>query len=117
MKSYFRDLSISDSRLRFKIAAKMTPRVATNFKNDAKFKASGWLCVGCPPLPKSHGNQSQQSSSSPLLPELDTQEHIRVCVAYSDLRDGLDLESDKDIVTYFRHLIERRIKNEERDNN
>ena len=115
MKSYFNELSISDSRLRFKIAAKMTPRVACNFKNDPRFKLAGWLCVGCPqartsPLP---ATADLSAHSPPSPPQLDTQQHITTCPGYADLREGLDLQTDRDLVKYFRQVIERRIADEE----
>ena len=114
LKPYFKELRISESRLRFKIAAKMTQRVASNFKNDAKFRQAGWLCVGCPPLILPAASPTQLLP--PSLPHIDTEEHIILCDGYSDLREGLDLQTDRDLVTYFRQVIERRLSNEEKNN-
>ena len=37
---------------------------------------------------------------------IETQSHILYCEAYSALREGKSLSSDKDIVVYFRKVIE-----------
>ena len=41
---------------------------------------------------------------------IETQSHILYCEAYSALREGKSLSSDKDIVEYFRKVIEIRDK-------
>ncbi len=38
----------------------------------------------------------------------DTEEHIKVCPSYEDLRVGRDLSEDVDLVAYFTEVIERR---------
>ena len=39
----------------------------------------------------------------------DTQSHVMVCAGYSDLREGKDLKTDKDLVKYFQMVIKKRI--------
>ena len=41
---------------------------------------------------------------------IDSQTHIVHCVSYKHLREGKDLEEDKDLVKYFRDVIALREK-------
>ena len=43
---------------------------------------------------------------------LDTQEHIMSCPGYSDLREGKNLLSDADLVSYFQQVLQRRSQEE-----
>ena len=70
-----------------------------NLKNDPQFKANMWTCLGC-------DNRSDDSSN---LGCPNTQAHVLQCRGYSDLRDGKNLESDKDLVEYFAAVIRRRM--------
>ena len=87
-KSYLREMSTVDARLKFSLRSRMTRTVQTNFKGDPKFSKNRWLCVEC-------GN-------------IDTQEHIMECHKYSDLRLGMNLKNDDDLVKYFRKVISLR---------
>ena len=40
--------------------------------------------------------------------EVDYQAHSMTCPAYDDLREGLDMEKDQDLVSYFRMIMKRR---------
>ena len=91
LKDYMSSLNLHSARLRFKIRAKMTPTIQMNFKSDKAFKANNWICLGC-------------DSSN-----LDTQAHVLICSGYTDLRDGKNLEIDKDLVDYFSAVIRRRM--------
>ena len=101
VQPYFKTLSVKASRFKFKLVSRMTPRVANNFKNDKRFKAIGWACVGC-------------LSNGPITGQLplDTEEHILLCGSYADLRENKSMDSDQDIITYFQQVIERREKDE-----
>ena len=68
----------------------MARTVQTNFKGDPSYKSNEWKCNVCQVL--------------------DTQEHIMWCPAYSSLRNGKDLKKDKDLVDYFRKVINIRNK-------
>ena len=63
-----------------------------NFKKDPRFTRNGWKCVDCD------------------VP--DTQDHIIRCQSYKDIRAGKDLNSDKDLVDYFRAVIKTREQTE-----
>ena len=90
-KPYLTALNLADSRLKFALRTKMARTVQANFKGDPIYKSNEWKCHDCKVL--------------------DTQEHIVRCPAYTSLRNGKDLESDKDLVDYFRKVIEIRNKN------
>ena len=89
-KDYLKSLHLSDARLRFSLRSKMARTVQMNFKGDPKFKKNSWQCKDCE------------------IP--DTQEHILRCPTYEHLRIGKDLNFDKDLVGYFRTIIDIRVK-------
>ena len=88
MKSYLKDMNIADARLKFAIRSKMTKSVMMNFKGVSEYEKKGWKCDTCG--------------------ELDTQEHITMCPAFKELRADKVLNNDKDIVEYFRQVIQIR---------
>ena len=97
LKMYFKTLNVPDSRMRFKIASFMVPTIRMNFKSNKRFAAESWSCSGC------------RDPRDPVrLGVKDTQEHVMRCEAYSDLRVDKDVESDYDLVHYFRQVIARR---------
>ena len=87
-KDYFKTLNLPDARLKFALRTKMTRTVQMNFKGDPRFSKNGWKCLEC---------------DTP-----DTQDHIVRCRSYKDIRIGKDLNSDKDLVDYFREVIKMR---------
>ena len=98
---YFRTLTVSQSRLRFRLHARMTPRVAMCFKSDRRFMEMGYQCLGC------------REAGEPVSQETrDTEEHIARCIYYADLREDLDLDSDVGLVTYFQRVISKRADTE-----
>ena len=40
--------------------------------------------------------------------EVDYQAHSMECPSYDDLREGLDMDKDQDLVTFFRKVMDRR---------
>ena len=106
MKSYFKTLNIQQSRLQFKINSKMTPKIASNFHRDPKYREINYLCVGC-----SVGGGSESVSEEQNL-NLDSEDHVVRCFAYSDLRQNLDLDVQTDLLTFFQLVIDRRIAEE-----
>ena len=89
-KPYLKNLNLADARLRFALRTRMTMTVQANYKGDQTFKSNGWKCQECQVL--------------------DTQEHVVRCPIYISLRNGKDLSSDRDIVEYFRRVIDIRKK-------
>jgi hypothetical protein len=41
---------------------------------------------------------------------VESQPHVLQCAVYEDLREGLDLEKDRDMISYFREVLKRRLK-------
>ena len=39
---------------------------------------------------------------------IDTQDHVLFCPFFSDLRQGLDLQSDKDLISYYSQVMKIR---------
>ena len=75
----------------------MLPDIPGNFKNkfrkkDCSDRDSGLVCKYCD------------------AGDIMTQSHCAVCPAWQELRDGLDLTDIRDLVTYFRRLLEERAK-------
>ena len=83
-------MNMHDGRLKFQIRSKMVKNVAFNYSSDPKYSSQLWHCMHCD--------------------KMDSQSHIIVCDSYKYLRNGKDLSSDKDLVTYFRDVISLREK-------
>ena len=83
-KEYLKDLNLSEARLKFKLRSRML-EVRNNFKTQYETLE----CQGC-----------QKS--------IDTQDHVLFCPFFSDLRQGLDLQSDKDLISYYSQVMKIR---------
>ena len=93
LKSYFKDLSVTDSRLRCKII--MTPRIKMNFQSDRIFTRNMWVCENC--------------SSDSEFGVRDTQNHVLLfCPGLAHLREGKNLSEDRDLVDFFKAVIQLR---------
>ena len=64
-------------------------KVRGNYKNMPENKAAGWICVGC-------------------TQEAELNSHIMTCKAYEDDRSGLNMDTDRGLVEYFRKVMVRR---------
>ena len=95
LKSYFKELKVNDSRIRFKIETKMLPTVKMNFQSDNKFTADNWVCDGC-----RNGHNDKR----------DSQSHVLSCEAYEVFRTGKDLTKDQDLVDFFKCVVDHRLK-------
>ena len=105
IKEYFKTMNVKDCQMRFKIASFMTPTTRMNFQNDKQYAAELWSCPSCKVT--DGGDDDDDDSDKPVI--LDTQQHVVMCEAYSDLRDDKDLSRDKDLVEYFRQVLARRV--------
>ena len=74
----------------------MTPTVKMNFQLDKQFSRNLWTCENC------------ASTSFSDIGVRDTQTHILLCPGLTNLREGLDLSKDKDLVDYFQAVIKLR---------
>ena len=102
MSDYFTNLDIHLARLQFKLNSLMTPKVASNFHRNPRYKANNYMCVGC-----SLGEGGDKETN------LDSEQHILICKSYSRLRENLDLNKQTDLLKYFQLVIQRRTEEEE----
>ena len=65
-------------------------QAAGNYSHNNKYQVTVCQCQAC------------------VLQVRDDQDHLSVCQGYSDLRQGLDLENDDDLVEFFRQVMARR---------
>ena len=60
-------------------------------KWESRYKKDGWKCDGCEL-------------------EVESNAHVIECVAYDHVRDGKDLNCDKDLVQYFKEVMTIRMR-------
>ena len=89
IQPYFKDKSIENTRLAFRIRTKLVKNIPGNFKNMYKNNKEGLKCTQC---------------SEDIL----TQSHCIICPGMGELRDGLNLEDISDMVTFFRRVMKKR---------
>ena len=88
LKKYFDELNVTQTRIKFRLRANMT-QVKFNFKNDSQSSRENWTCDSCETC-------------------IESQSHIMWCEAYSHLRNGLNINSDKDLVKYVNSVMKIR---------
>ena len=89
-KDYFNQKSFEDTRLLFRIITRMVDLKA-NHTNKPAFRKDGWICEGC-------------------QKEVETNGHVLSCEAYKLIREGKNMETDKDLVECFREVLEIRMQ-------
>ena len=89
-KDYLKELTFEGARTKFRIRSNMS-KFAFNYRNKKEYSDNCWRCIGCDEA-------------------IDTFAHVKWCVAYEDLRVGIDLTSDKDLVWYVSEVFKRRDK-------
>ena len=87
-KSYLQELNLVQARTKFKLRSRML-EVKNNYRGQ--YKKTNLLCEGC-------------------KVSIETQDHVLYCPYYSDLRQGIDLSCDKDLVNYYREVMNIRDK-------
>ena len=88
-RDYLNKMNMHDARLHFRIRTK-TIKCKMNQPSDRFNKENLWRCPAC-------GN-------------IDTQKHIKWCPAFKELREGRSLNSDSDLVGYFKDVLKIREK-------
>ena len=118
-KDYFKSLSVAFSRLQFKIFARVTPKIASNFHRDPRYKSINYRCVGCSVGVTGGaggvtdgGGGNVSGSGVDLNDSLDSESHVLRCFAYAKERQNLDLTVQADMLQYFQRVIDRRIEEE-----
>ena len=94
MQGYFKDKSIENGRMSFRIRTQMLHEIPGNFKNKFKNDKEKLKCNHC--------------ASEQIM----TQSHCMDCSAWSDIRNDLDLSKIDDLVKFFRRLLAERAKTE-----
>ena len=103
---YLKSLTVSEARFRFRLYSRMTPRVATCWKGERKYREMEYQCI------------AHREAGEPVTEDnRDTEEHIMHCIFYSDLRSDLSLSSHRGLVQYFRRVICRRAEMENYSSN
>ena len=124
MKSYFKTMTVADSRMAFKIENFVVPTIRLNFKSDKKFKAEGWLCPDCrePDETTSYKDriaysEAKVTSSQVRQPGgfLDSQIHVIFhCTANVEIRNGKSMENIHDQITLMKQVVSRRNKKQDK---
>ena len=83
-KAYLKELDLSHARIKFKLRSRML-EVKNNFRREHTH--AGLECQGC------------QTS-------IDTQDHVLFCPFFSDLSQDLDFKNDRDLVHYYKKVME-----------
>ena len=86
-KDYLKTLTMEEARMFFRVRTKMV-KCKLNQSSDPRNRASLWRCSGCG--------------------YIDSQTHILHCPSYQDLREGKDLNSDRDVANYFKEVLKLR---------
>ena len=89
VKDYVKNGSLWSVRKTWEARAYML-HVAGNYMHSRKYEATGWRCQAC------------------VSQVREDQDHLGLCQGYSDLRQGLDLDRDDDMVEFFRLVMDRR---------
>ena len=88
MQDYLKEMNLVDARTNFRLRCSITNSVKMNQKSNPEYAKQLWLCDEC-------GN-------------IDSQSHIMWCPSYATLREGLDVNSDVDVVHYFQSVLKLR---------
>ena len=72
-----------------------------NFPSGTEFARKLWTFPGC---------SEDKAEHDTVEGMRDTQTHILVCPGYAELRQDKDLSSDKDLVGYFRLVMNNRLE-------
>jgi hypothetical protein len=87
LKDYIQSMKLRDARTMFRIRSGMV-KTKMNMKNSRSYSMDLWKCDDCR--------------------SMDSQSHIVWCPAYAELREGKDLNSDQDLVTYYQQVMKIR---------
>ena len=90
-KPYLKELDLSSVRTKFKFRTKMTQFVKMNYSSSIEYSEDLWRCQSC-------------------RTKIDTQTHVLWCPEYSSLREGKNLDSDKDLCEYLQAVFRIRQK-------
>ena len=84
-RGYFKNANIHEARTMFRARSKML-NCKMNYSSDPKFMKDLWLC-----------DSSERA--------IDQQSHVMICPAYSNLREGKDVNNDEDVARYLAEVM------------
>jgi hypothetical protein len=87
IEPYVEDMKLRDARTFFRIRTKMLP-AKFNMKSSPKFANESWKCDFCK--------------------KIDSQSHIMWCSSFAPLREGRNINDDKDLVNYIQQVFKIR---------
>ena len=90
IQEYMKNNDLKTIRELFRLKTRMN-HLKANYPGDPKNRMDGLVCVGCGKIKE-------------------TNSHVAECDTYSDLKIGRDLNTDKDLVDFFRDVMSRREK-------
>ena len=90
-QKYFNELNTEEARTKFRIRTNMVD-TKFNFRNKRSYRDELWRCDSC-------------------KRSIETQSHLLWCPTYKNLREGKNLESDKDLVEYIQQVLKYREDN------
>ena len=91
LKDYVATGTVYSVRSTWEVRAYML-RVAGNYSHHSRYLATGWLCQAC------------------QLQVREDQDHLASCDGYKDLREGMDMDDDKELVKFIQKVMRRREK-------
>ena len=94
LKSYFKNMNLEQSRMKFAIETEMVDKVKFNFMSNSEYEKSNWACDYCMETKKVYKPDSIQ--------------HISECENYSNLRQDLNMDQENDFVKYFIEVVKLR---------
>ena len=107
-KPYFSKLDIESARYRFRISSSLVHTIRGNFSDKYRKRNEPLTCPSCRNL-----NTNTTSSNNSFELPTDSMSHVMICPAFRDMRENLDTDNDRDLVEYFKGVVERRIRNSE----
>ena len=95
VQDYIKEMNIVDARTNFRIRCSIMNTIKMNQKNNPDYARTLWLCEECG--------------------KVDSQSHIMWCPSLTTLREGLNIDSDLDVVHYFQRVVKLResLKNQD----
>ena len=87
IEPYVQDMKLRDARTLFRLRTQMLP-AKFNMKSSPKFSNESWKCDFCK--------------------KIDSQSHIMWCPSFAPLREGRNINDDKDLVDYIQQVFKIR---------
>ena len=85
----------------------MVNNIKGNFKDKYRKRNTSITCPSC--KPENGSNTDDLITEKPQ----DTQNHLlETCVAFKELRESIDTNTDSGLVSFFREVVKRRIDSE-----